>query len=277
MQRYLELIDRILTTGKQKEDRTGIGTISIFGVEFRHDMNNGFPLLTTKKMYHKAIRVELEGFIKGIINKRWYQERGCTIWDEWCNPKKVSYGKDDETKAKMQEETDLGPIYGFQWRNFNSSGIDQLANAIKIVKENPNSRKIVVSAWNPLQLDQMALEPCHYSFLLNVIDNKLNLAWDQRSVDTMLGLPFNIASYALLLHLIAKETGYQEGELVGHLKDVHIYKNHIEQAKEQLKRDPFTLPKVETSNFISVFNWQHQETQFIDYKSHPKIEFSIAV
>ena len=277
MRQYLELVERVLTKGKPKGDRTGTGTIAIFGAEFRHDMKEGFPLLTTKKMHHIAIRVELEGFINGVTDKRWYQERGCRIWDEWCNPRKVPYRHDEETKAKMREERDLGPIYGYQWRYFNSSGRDQLREVIREIKENPNSRRVLVSAWNPLQLGEMALVPCHYSFCLNIIDNKLNLAWDQRSVDTMLGLPFNIASYGLLLNLIAKETGYEEGELVGHLKDVHIYKNHIEKAKEQLEREPYALSEVKTSNFLSVFHWNHQDTEFINYQSHPKIEFPIAV
>ena len=271
MEEYLEIVDNILTYGKLKADRTGVGTLAVFGVQFRHDMSKGFPLLTSKKMAHKAIRVELEGFLKGVTDKHWYQERDCIIWNDWCNPAKVPYSHDDETKKRMKEERDLGPIYGKQWRDFNGEGYDQLEDVVNTLKRDPNSRRMVVSAWNPVQREEMALEPCHYSFQVDVIDNKLNLAWNQRSVDTMLGLPFNIASYGILLHLLAKESGYEEGVLVGNLGDTHIYKNHIEGARMQLERAPLNLPKIKTKNFYGLFNWDHTNTSFKDYESHSPI------
>lgn len=255
---------------------------------FEHDMSEGFPLLTTKKLYFKGIKSELEFFIKGLTDKRWLQERENHIWDEWCNPKKVPYGNDEESKRKMKEGIDLGPIYGFQWRHWNAEydgfdkdysgkGIDQLEKIVNTLKKNPNDRRMIVSAWNPEQISEMALPPCHYGFQVTVIKDKLNLLWNQRSVDTMLGLPFNIASYGLLLHLLAKESGFKEGKLIGFLGDVHIYKNHLEGAKEQLKREPFSLPTIQTKNFSSIFDWEYTNSKLEDYQSHPKIEFSIAV
>ncbi|MEM3113022.1 MAG: thymidylate synthase [Candidatus Pacearchaeota archaeon] len=288
MKEYLEIVRKILDKGELKKNRTGIDTISIAGAMFEHDMSEGFPLLTTKKMAHKSIRVELEGFIKGITDKKWYQDRGCRIWDEWCNPQKVMYGHDDETKRKMFEERDLGPIYGFQWRHFDApyinfdsdytgKGVDQLANILNSLKNNPNDRRMVINAWNPQQLNQMALPPCHYAFQVTVINDKLNLLWAQRSVDTMIGLPFNIASYGFLLHLLAKESGFKEGKLVGFLGDVHIYLNHIKGVEEQIKREPYGLSKVVTDNFNSLFNWEHNMTKIVGYKSHDKIEFPLAI
>lgn len=288
MKQYLELVRKVLETGKEKDDRTGIGTRAIFGEIFSHNMSEGFPLLTTKKMAFNSIKVELEGFLKGITDKRWYQERGCAIWDEWCNPKIVPYGHDEETKRRMREERDLGPLYGWQWRyagakyrgfnvNYAGEGEDQLTKAVRILKTNPSSRRMVVSAWNAPDLEMMALDPCHYTWQIDVIDKELHLSWDQRSVDTMLGLPFNIASYGLLLHLLAKESGFKEGKLVGFLGDTHIYNNHIKGAKEQLTRIPRQLPKAVTDGFTSIFDWTHQDTKFEGYDSYPKINFEIAV
>ena len=190
----------------------------------------------------------------------------------------------------MLEERDLGPIYGFQWRHFNApyesydsdytnKGIDQLKKIIETLKTNPRDRRMIVSAWNPLQFDEMALPPCHYAFQITVIEGKLNLLWNQRSVDTMLGLPFNIASYALLLHLLAKESGYKEGKLVGFLADVHIYENHVDGAKEQLSRDPnkYPLSKIKTENWKSIFDWKAENTKVLDYKSYDRIPFEIAI
>ena len=185
MKQYLDIVDGILSEGELKHNRTGVDTVAIAGATFEHDMSVGFPLLTTKKMAHKSVRVELEGFIKGITDKKWYQERGCKIWDEWCNPQKVPYGHDDKTKRKMFEERDLGPIYGFQWRHFNApydnydtdysgKGIDQLSNVTDSLRKNLNDRRMVVSAWNPIQIGQMALPPCHYGFQVTVINDKLN-------------------------------------------------------------------------------------------------------
>jgi thymidylate synthase len=289
-EQYLRIVKRILDEGEWKENRTGVRTLTIAGAAFEHDMTNGFPLLTTKKMGFKSIASELEFFIKGITDKKWLQERGNHIWDEWASPKLVPYGHSDETKRRMVEERDLGPVYGFQWRHFNapykghdadytSQGVDQLANLIQTLKKNPNDRRMIVSAWNPQQIGEMALPPCHYGFQTTVINDKLNLLWNQRSVDTMLGLPYNIASYALLLHLLAKETGLKEGKLWGFLGDVHIYENHLKGAKEQLSRDPsaFAQPTIETNNFPGLFGWKCTDTSIKNYKSFDKIEFEIAV
>ncbi|MEM0200898.1 MAG: thymidylate synthase [Candidatus Micrarchaeaceae archaeon] len=287
---YLKIVDNIFKFGKWKNNRTNIKTLAIAGAIFEHDMKKGFPLLTTKKMPFKSIASELEFFIKGKTDKKWLQERNNSIWNEWASPKKVQYGHDENSKKKMFEERDLGPIYGFQWRHFNapytgfgddytSKGVDQLLNLVKKLKEDPNDRRMIVSAWNPQQISEMALPPCHYSFQVIVINDELNLLWNQRSVDTMLGLPFNIASYGLMLHLLAKESGLKEGKLVGFLADVHIYENHLEGAKEQLKRDPnkFKAPKIKTENFKDIFNWEHTMTKIEDYESYPKINFEIAV
>ncbi len=290
MKSYLDIVQKILNEGVEKKDRTGTGTLAIAGAMFEHDMSKGYPLLTTKKMPFKIMAAELEFFIKGITDKQWLLDRNCHIWDEWCNPKKVPYAHDEETKKKMAAERDLGAVYGFQWRHFNApyinydtdytgQGIDQLKNVIENIKNNPSDRRHIVMAWNPCMLDQMAIPPCHYSFQLTVIDGKLNLMWNQRSVDTMLGLPFNISSYALLLHLLARETNLQEGKLVGFLADTHIYLNHIDVAKEQMTRDPnkYPLPHINTPNFKSIFDWQYTDTELLEYQSYPRISFPIAI
>lgn len=290
MQNYLNIVQKILDEGVQKSNRTGTDAIAIAGAIFEHDMSLGFPLLTTKKMPYKVIASELEFFIKGITDKTWLQERNNHIWDEWAYPKKAPYGHDEGSQKKMREERDLGPIYGFQWRHYNApyysfnsdytnQGTDQLKRLIDKLKTDPNDRRMIVMAWNPLALQDMALPPCHYGFQVTVIKNKLNLLWNQRSVDTMLGLPFNIASYATLLHLLAKETGYEEGKLVGFLADVHIYVNHLDGAREQLTRDPnmYPLPKIITENFTSIFDWQYTDTKIEGYQSYPRIELPIAV
>ncbi len=308
MESYLKLISKIINEGKLQPNRTGIDALVISGYLFEHNMSEGFPLLTTKKMAWNSIKVELEGFIKGITDKKWYQDRGCHIWDEWCNPEKVSYGHDEGTKKKMKEERDLGPIYGFQWRHFGADygkysedskkdeleclkmkkripayeinyegrGKDQLKDLLEKLKKNPYDRRMKVSAWNPVDIPKMALAPCHYCFSCIVLEDKLDLIWNQRSVDSMLGLPFNIASYALLLHLIAQESGLKEGKLIGFLENVHIYKNHIGNALEQLKRKPLKLPSIE-SNFNSIFDWEHHQSKLLNYKHHPKLNFEIAV
>lgn len=290
MQSYLDLIQKILEQGIDKKDRTGTGTRSISGMCFEHNMSDGFPLLTTKKMPFRLIASELEFFIKGLTDKQWLIERKNHIWDEWCSPLKVPYSHDEETKAKMKAERDLGPIYGFQWRHFNAEykgytadytgkGIDQLKNLIETLKNKPHDRRMIVSAWNPEQIKDMALPPCHYNFQVTVADNKLNLMWNQRSVDSVLGLPFNIASYALLLHLLAKESGYEEGRLVGFLGDTHIYSNHFEGIQEQLKRDAkkYSLATIKTDKFTSIFKWKYTDTELVGYESYPRLKFKIAV
>jgi len=290
MRTYLDIVDKILKEGVLCPNRTGISAYTIAGATFEHDMEKGFPLLTTKKMGLRLISSELEFFINGITDKNWLRDHNNHIWDEWAKPQLAPYGHDEESKKKMLEERDLGPIYGFQWRHFNApyktydtnyegQGIDQLKKVIETLKTNPRDRRMIVSAWNPQQFGEMALPPCHYAFQVTVIDGKLNLLWNQRSVDTMLGLPFDIASYALLLHLLAKETGLKEGKLVGFLADVHIYENHVAGAKEQLSRDPnkYSLPTIETENWKSIFDWKCEDTKLLNYQSYDKIPFDIAV
>src|SRR3989344_4539336 len=228
MEAYLNIVRKILSEGVRKSNRTGVDTIAIAGAMFEHDMSQGFPLLTTKKVPFRNIATELEFFIKGITDKKWLQDRKNYIWNEWAHPEKAPYGHSPEHKQHMAEERDLGPVYGFQWRHFgaeydshdsdyHSKGVDQLKRVVDKLKTDPHDRRMIVSAWNPLHLHKMGLPPCHYAFQVTVIDGKVNLLWNQRSVDTMLGLPFNIASYALLLHLIAKEAGLKEGKLIGFL------------------------------------------------------------
>jgi thymidylate synthase len=281
MKAYHALVQRILDNGVRVPNRTGIDTISVLGEVFEHDMADGFPLMTSKKMPFRSVGAELEFFIRGYTDKRWLQERKCTIWNEWQSP---------ESDLKH----DLGPLYGFQWRHFGAAypgpigidttgeligGVDQLKNVIELLKRDPNSRRAVVSAWNPMDLPAMALEPCHVLYQFRVLDGKLSMVWFQRSIDTMLGLPFNIASYALLLHLVAKSTGYAEGKLKGFLGDTHIYVNHLEGAKEQLSRDPdkYPLPKLVTEPFNDVFNWEHTHSKLVGYESYPAIKMEVAV
>ncbi|MEK7496517.1 MAG: thymidylate synthase [Patescibacteria group bacterium] len=290
MKAYLDIVKNVLGSGQKVETRQGTPAYTIAGAMFEHDMSKGFPLLTTKKVPFRLIATELEFFINGITDKKWLIDRNNHIWDEWASPAKAPYGHDEISKQRMLEERDLGPIYGFQWRYFNApyenydsdytgKGIDQLKKIVETLKTNPRDRRMIVNSWNPLQLAEMGLPPCHYSFQVTTIGNKLNLMWNQRSVDTMLGLPFNIASYALLLHLLAKETGFKEGKLVGFLADVHIFENHTDGAKEQLSRDAtkYPLPKIETESWESIYKWQAENTKLLDYQSYDKIPFQIAI
>ena len=288
MKAYLDILRKILNEGELKENRTGTDTIAVAGAFFEHDMSEGFPLLTTKNVPFRLVASELEFFIKGITDKNWLIDRNNHIWDDWCCPDIVPYGHDEETKAKMKAERDLGPVYGWQWRHFGAEymgwnadhdgqGVDQLKNIVEKLKSDPNDRRMIVSAWNPCDLGKMALPACHYGFHVTVIDGKLNLLWNQRSVDTPLGLPFNIASYALLLHLLAKEVGLKEGKLVGFLADTHIYVNQVEGIKKQLKRKPYPLPKLETENFTSIFDWKYTDSKIIEYEHHSTIKFELAV
>lgn len=290
MQSYLNIIRTILETGEKKANRTGTDVVGVVGQMFEHDMATGFPLLTTKKVSFGLVASELEFFINGFSDKKWLQDRKNYIWNEWASPEKVPYAHNSETKQRMLEERDLGPVYGFQWRHFGAAyksyaddyigqGRDQLKKLVHTVKTNPGDRRMLVLAWNPLDLEKMALPPCHYGFQVTVTNGKLNLLWNQRSVDVMLGLPFNIASYALLLHLLAKETGLKEGKLVGFLADVHIYVNHLEGAAEQIKRSPkaYELPRMQTEPFTSIFEWSALHSQPLNYQSFPAIKFEIAV
>lgn len=300
MRSYLNLVNRILTEGERRPNRTGTDTLAIPGMMFEHDMAEGFPLLTTKRMFHRGIFAELEFFIKGMTDKRWLQERNVHVWDQWARRDKVEYSnkEDPEQQAKMAAEPDLGPIYGWQWRHFGcdypepnfadetmfctgsplgSRGVDQLANVVQKLKTDPSDRRMIVSAWNPVDLPKMALPACHYAFQVLVINNKLHLIWIQRSVDSALGLPFNIAGYALLLHLLALEGGFEEGRLVGHLADTHIYVDQIDGITEQLQRHPYQLPTIHTPKFTSIFDWEHADTEIDGYRHHPPIKFPIAV
>jgi thymidylate synthase len=288
MKAYLDIVRKVLDTGFRKENRTGVAALTVAGAMFEHDMASGFPLLTTKKVPFRLVASELEFFIKGITDKEWLRERNNHIWDEWCSPEKVPYGVDETSLRSMEAERDLGPIYGWQWRRFGAvyagwdrtpegQGQDQLKATVELLKKDPDSRRMIVSAWNPLDLGRMALPPCHYAFQLTVIDRKLNLLWNQRSVDVALGLPFNIASYGCLLHLLAKETGMGEGKLIGFLGDTHVYVNHVAALREQLGRDPRRLPSIKTEQFTSVFDWSCGNSSIEGYDPYPAIKFDIAV
>lgn len=281
MKQYLDLLQHILDTGTRKPNRTGVDTLWTFGNIIEFDMSTGrFPLLTTKKMGCKAIFAELEMFIKGEHSKKFLNERKCHIWDAWANPKKAPYGTDEESKAKMREEDDLGPIYGSQWVNWNGEGINQLRQAIDKLKKDPTDRRLIVTAWNPSQMDQMALPPCHFCFQLASDGEYLNLAWSQRSVDTPVGLPFDIASYGMLLLLICQETGLKPGKLVGFLADTHIYVDQIDAVKEELSREPRKSPIVKVTNTFPgwrIEDWTYTDFELSEYDPYEPIKIPVAV
>lgn len=288
MQSYLAIVKNVLDRGERKDNRTGIRTKAIAGTFFEHDMQEGFPLLTTKKIPFRLVASELEFFIKGVTDKERLLARNNHIRDEWCSPERVPYSHDAATQAAMKAERELGPIYGFQRKhfgakyqtfstNYNQQGVDQLKNLIQTLKKNPSDRRMIVSAWNPMDLGRMALPPCHYGFQVTVINGKLNLLRNQRSVDIGLGLPFNIASYALLLHLLAKEAGLQEGKLVGFLADTHIYENHISALQEQLTRIPKPLPNIETKQCSSIFEREYTDTVINGYNPDASLSMAVAV
>lgn len=275
---YLEALKTILSEGVLVPNRTGISAYTYPHMMIRHDMSDGFPLLTTKKMAWNSVKVELEFFIKGLTNKQWLKDRKCTIWNEWCNPKKVPSGLSNEERKTFQlQEDDLGKIYGYQWRNFNSSGKDELANIVNQLKTNPNSRQLVCSAWNPCEIEEMGLPPCHWGWNVFMCGGKLHLSFNMRSVDMPLGFPFNLSSYALLLHLLCKESGYEEGVVTGFLSNCHIYENQVEGIKEQITRIPYKFPTIETSKFSSIFEWEYLDTSINNYLCHSLISFPIAV
>ena len=275
--KYQGILQDILLEGKEKGDRTGTGTISVFGKQIRHDMSEGFPLLTTKKMAVKTMMTELKWFLKGDTNIKYLVDNNCHIWDG--DAYKAYPHKDELTQKEFIQKIksdwkfarnygDLGPIYGKQWRTWD--GKDQIKELIKNIKENPTSRRLMVSAWNVGELEDVVLPPCHYGFQCYVNDGKLSLMWNQRSVDTFLGLPFNIASYGTLLLLLCQETNLKPGELIGNLGDTHLYKNHIEQAEEQRLRSSFTLPTIKLSNVdILSGEWEYE---IEGYKYHPTIK-----
>jgi thymidylate synthase len=285
MKSYLDILQKILDEGTLKPNRTGVDTISITGYMFEHDMQTGFPLLTTKKMGLKSVSAELEFFIKGLSDKRWLQERGCHIWDAWCNPSAVPYGTDEETKSKMARENELGRIYGVQWRDwrgcdfFDITHTDQLKNVVDKLKSNPLDRRMIVSAWQPAELGQMALPPCHYAWQVLSDGEYIDLLYNQRSCDTFLGVGYNIASYALLLLLLAKESNLIPRKLIAFMADVHIYVNHIAQVKLQLSRNPYTLPIViiPDENWKGIFEWKYNDFVLQNYQCHDVIKAPVAV
>ena len=256
---YQDLLSDVLEDGVQKTDRTGTGTLSLFGRSIKHKMSDGFPILTTKKVAFKTMVTELKWFLRGDTNIKYLQDNNCKIWDG-------DYEKSGRTDGE------LGPIYGKQWRDWN--GIDQLENLIVGLINEPDSRRHLVSAWNVDDLGEMTLPPCHYSFQCYVADGKLSLMWNQRSADLFLGVPFNISSYGLLLEVLCKETGYQPGELIGRFGDIHLYNNHIEQAKEQISRDSFDLPKLDLM-YYDIYRGDF-DVELIDYESHPAIKASLS-
>ena len=258
MRIYQNLLKEILENGLEKSDRTGVGTKSIFGYQMRFNLNQGFPLLTTKKMHLKSIIYELLWFLNGDTNVKYLQDKGVRIWNEWAD-----------------EKGDLGPIYGHQWRNWN--GIDQIAEVIKLLKNDPNSRRIIVSAWNVSDLPKMALSPCHALFQFYVAENKLSCQLYQRSCDVFLGVPFNIASYALLTMMIAQQVNLDLGDFVWTGGDTHLYKNHLSQAKLQLEREPYPLPKMKINRAKDIFSYKYEDFSLENYQSHPAIKAEIAV
>ncbi|WP_279169618.1 thymidylate synthase [Prevotella denticola] len=264
MQQYLNLLNRILTEGAQKGDRTGTGTLSVFGNQMRFDLRDGFPLLTTKKLHLKSIIYELLWFLKGDTNVHYLQEHGVRIWNEWAD-----------------ENGNLGPVYGHQWRSwpdYKGGTIDQISNVVEMIRHCPESRRMLVTAWNPAEVDEMALPPCHCLFQFYVADGRLSLQLYQRSADTFLGVPFNIASYALLLQMMAQVTGLEAGEFIHTTGDTHLYLNHLEQAKLQLTREPRPLPKMKINPDVKdIFSFRYEDFELTDYHPWPHISAEVAV
>ena len=264
MQQYLDLLHRILEEGKVKTDRTGTGTKSIFGHQMRFNLEDGFPVLTTKKLHLKSIIYELLWFLKGDTNVKYLQEHGVSIWDEWAD-----------------ENGDLGPVYGHQWRSWpdhRGGTIDQIQNVIDLIKHHPDSRRMLVTAWNPADIGEMALPPCHCLFQFYVADGRLSLQLYQRSADTFLGVPFNIASYALLLLMMAQVTGLKAGDFIHTTGDTHLYLNHIEQAKLQLTRTPRELPQMKLNPDVkSLFDFRYEDFELLNYDPWPHIKAEVAV
>jgi len=261
---YLELLRLLLEKGSMKEDRTGTGTRSLFGYQMRHDLSEGFPLLTTKKLHLRSIIHELLWFLQGDTNIAYLKENKVRIWDEWAD-----------------ENGDLGPVYGHQWRSWptpDGGKIDQISKVVEMIKKNPDSRRIIVSAWNVADVDHMALPPCHTLFQFYVADGKLSCQLYQRSADTFLGVPFNIASYALLTMMMAQVTGYEPGDFVHTFGDVHLYNNHVDQAREQLQREPRPLPLMKINpDKKDIFDFKFEDFELENYHPHPHIKAAVAV
>ena len=265
---YEDLVRTILREGTLKSDRTGTGTISLFGRQMRFDLSHSFPLITTKKVYFRGIAYELLWFLKGSQNVRWLQENRVHIWDEWADP----------------ETGDLGPVYGVQWRSWPAPTpedphrtIDQIAKVLDLIRTHPDSRRMIVTAWNPAQVDSMALPPCHALFQFYVADGRLSCQLYQRSCDMFLGVPFNIASYALLTLMMAQQAGLEPGEFVWTGGDCHIYDNHVEQVLEQLSRKPYPYPTMRIRKADSIFSYQYEDFEVVDYQCHPAIKAPVAV
>lgn len=261
---YEDLLREVLATGTQKTDRTGTGTRSVFGRQLRFDLSEGFPLITTKRVHFKSIAYELLWFLRGESNVGWLRENGVTIWDEWADA-----------------AGELGPVYGVQWRSWptpSGEQIDQISEVVEAIKTNPDSRRLIVSAWNPADIPGMALAPCHALFQFYVADGKLSCQLYQRSADMFLGVPFNIASYALLTHMIAAQTGLEVGDFVWTGGDCHIYDNHVAQVTEQLTREPYAYPTLEiTAERPSVFDYEFGDFEVVGYEHHPAIRGAVAV
>ena len=264
MRQFHQLMHHVLEHGAQKSDRTGTGTLSVFGYQMRFDLAEGFPLVTTKKLHLKSIIYELLWFLSGNTNNQWLKERGVSIWDEWAPP-----------------NGDLGPVYGYQWRSWpapNGEHIDQIKEIIHTIKTNPDSRRIIVSAWNVADIPKMALAPCHAFFQFYVANGKLSCQLYQRSADIFLGVPFNIASYALLTHMVAEQCNLQPGEFIWTGGDCHLYSNHLEQVKLQLSRTPYPLPSLKIHRKPeSIFDYQFEDFEIVGYESHPHIKAPVAV
>ncbi|MBQ2368130.1 MAG: thymidylate synthase [Bacteroidaceae bacterium] len=264
MKQYLDLLDRILKEGTKKDDRTGTGTISVFGHQMRFNLEEGFPCLTTKKLHLKSIIHELLWFLAGDTNVKYLQENGVRIWNEWAD-----------------ENGDLGHVYGYQWRSwpdYKGGHIDQISEVVETLKKNPDSRRIIVNAWNVADIENMNLPPCHAMFQFYVADGRLSLQLYQRSADCFLGVPFNIASYALLLQMMAQVTGLKAGDFIHTLGDAHLYLNHIEQAKLQLTREPYALPKMKINPDVKdIFSFKFEDFSLEDYTAHPHIKAEVSV
>ncbi len=264
MKQYLDILDRILKEGVKKEDRTGTGTLSIFGTQSRYNLDDGFPLLTTKKLHLKSIIYELLWFLRGDTNVRWLQEHGVRIWNEWAD-----------------ENGELGPVYGHQWRawpDYKGGTIDQIKNVLRQIRETPDSRRMIVNAWNVAEVDSMALPPCHTMFQFYVADGRLSLQLYQRSADTFLGVPFNIASYALLLQMMAQVTGLKAGEFIHTTGDTHLYLNHLDQARLQLTRTPRPLPVMKINPDVKdLFSFRYEDFQLEGYDPYDHIKAEVSV
>jgi len=264
MKQYLELVQHVLNQGVRKDDRTGTGTISVFGYQMRFDLSRGFPLLTTKKLHLKSVIYELLWMLHGDTNIQYLNQNGVTIWDEWAD-----------------EAGDLGPVYGAQWRSWRGADgktVDQITSVIEAIQKNPYSRRHVVSAWNPAEIEAMALPPCHVLFQFNVADGKLSCQLYQRSADIFLGVPFNIASYSLLTMMVAQVVKLEPGNFVHSFGDAHLYLNHLDQARLQLSREPRALPQMQLNpEVMSIFDFQYQDFQLLHYDPHPHIRAKVSV